>query len=283
MKVALAQMNVIPGMPKKNIETMLRMIKEAKVNGADVVAFPEMCVGGYLLGDKWLEDSTCLNLMKFNEVLRKASEGIVLAYGNVYLDKDINERVKDTKWHPNKDGRVRKYNSIYVFQDGKPVHRKEETGVLPNGLQPKTLLPNYRFFDDERYFFSLKDIARDFGVPLKNLMQPFVVDIDEKKVEIGFELCEDLWCEDYRENKEALNPTKMLIENGAEYIVNLSASPWTYGKNGARDRRVKFLKEESGDSFVPFLYVNCTGVQNNGKNVTTFDGGSTIYNKEGLA
>ena len=90
MKIALAQMNVIPGMPKKNVETMLRMIKDAKVNGADVVAFPEMCVGGYLLGDKWLEDSTCLNLMNFNEALRKASEGIVLAYGNVYLDKDIN-------------------------------------------------------------------------------------------------------------------------------------------------------------------------------------------------
>ena len=73
----------------------------------------------------------------------------------------------------------------------------------------------------------------------------------------------------------------MLIENGAKIIVNISASPWTYGKNATRDRKVKFLKSESGDKFVPFFYVNHTGVQNNGKNFVTFDGGSTVYNKNG--
>lgn len=281
MKIALAQMEVIPGRPKKNLETMLNMIETAKRKEVDLIAFPEMCLGGYLVGDKWLEDSFCLNLMGCNQVLRKSSEGIAVAYGNIFADNQINTRVKDTNYHPNKDGRSRKYNAVYVFQNGKPAARAQETNILPAGVQPKSLLPNYRFFDDERYFFSLEDVAKDFGAPLERLAQPFLIEVNGQKIPVGFEICEDLWCEDYRRNGEAQNITKMLIENGAEYIINVSASPWTFGKNQARDNSIKFLKQDSGEKFVPFFYVNCVGAQNNGKNIVTFDGGSTVYNAQG--
>lgn len=282
MKVALAQMEVKPGAPGKNLEAMLGMIERAKLEGVDLIAFPEMSVGGYLLGDKWLSDDYCEGLMEFNEALRKASDGIAVAYGNIFVDREINERVGDEKPHPNKDGRSRKYNAVYVFQNGMPAQRLKETNLLPEGVQPKTLLPNYRFFDDERYFFSTEDVAKDFGAALEDLVQPFVIDVKGKKVPVGFEVCEDLWCADYRRNGEAQNATRILIGNGAQLVVNISASPWTYGKNAARDRRIRFLKGESGNSFVPFLYVNCTGVQNTGKNFITFDGGSTVYNSDGL-
>lgn len=281
MKIALAQMEVVPGRPKKNLETMLNMIETAKHHSVDLIAFPEMCLGGYLVGDKWLDDDFCLNLMKGNEELQKSSEGIAIAYGNIFVDNQINARLKDGKFHPNKDGRSRKYNAVYVFQNGKPVARAPETIILPAGVQPKTLLPNYRFFDDERYFFSLEDIAKDFNVSLDGLAQPFLIEVNGKKIPVGFEICEDLWCEDYRRNGEAQNITKILIENGAQYLVNISASPWTFGKNQARDNRIKFLKQESGEDFVPFFYVNCVGAQNNGKNIVTFDGGSTVYNAQG--
>ncbi len=272
-------MEVKPGRPMKNLETLLSMIDEAKRQGADLIAFPEMCVGGYLIGDKHLNDSYCRNLMEFNEALKRASKGIAIAYGNIFLDEKINERTEDSNFHPNKDGRARRYNAVYVFQDGKEAERAG--AILPEGVQPKTLHPNYRIFDDERYFFSLKDVAKDFGAEIESLAQPFLLEIGGRKIPVGFEICEDLWCEDYRKDGKALNPTKMLIENGAELIVNISASPWTYGKNSARDKRVRFLKEESGEDFVPFLYVNCTGVQNNGKNFVAFDGGSTAYNAMG--
>ena len=282
MKIALAQIDVVSNKPGKNVETMLRMIEKAKKKGVDLIAFPEMCVGGYIVGDKWLEDSYCSNMMKFNEKIIKASDGIAIVYGNVYLDKDINERVNDATPHLNKDGRTRKYNAIYAVQNKKFVQRAKETKILPAGVQPKTLLPNYRFFDEERYFFSLQDIAKDFNVTLEELVQPFVFNIKGRKVKIGLELCEDLWCEDYRKNGKSLNPTKTLTDNGAERVINLSASPWTYGKNDARDRRVKCIKKDVGEKFIPFLYVNVVGAQNNGKNIITFDGGSTIYNSEGL-
>ncbi|MFC1853578.1 NAD(+) synthase [candidate division CSSED10-310 bacterium] len=281
MKIALAQIEVIPGQPEKNVCTMLRMIAQAKQEGVALIAFPEMCVGGYLLGDKWLEDSFCRDLMQFNQELLEASPGIALAYGNIFAHLD--DQNSGPGYHPNKDGRSRKYNAIYVAQNGQWANRKVESDLLPPGVLPKTLLPNYRFFDDERYFFSLLDVALDHGVSLPSLLQPFLVRIDQVERAIGFELCEDLWCEDYRMNKESINPSRWLIKNGAEVLVNLSSSPWTYGKNGARDRRVQFIARDVGAEFVPLLYVNCVGAQNNGKNIVTFDGGSTVYNKQGEA
>ena len=275
MKIALAQMEVVPGQPRKNIKTLLRMIGEAKAAGVHLLAFPELCLSGYLVGDKFLEDRFCADLMEYDDILRKASEGIALAYGNLFVHQG------QEGFHPNKDGRSRKYNAVRLFQNGKPIPRAKDAGILPLGVQSKTLLPNYRFFDDERYFFSLEDVAKDFNVSLEELLQPYLIDVNGEPVSVGFAVCEDLWCEDYRRKGRAQNITKMLIENGAQYIINISASPWTFGKHHARDNRLKFLKQESGDAFVPFFYVNCTGAQNNGKNIITFDGGSTVYNRQG--
>ncbi len=284
MKIALAQMDVKPNQPEKNLETMLQMIEQAKEQKANLIVFPEMCVAGYLVGDKWTSDQYCANMMRYNEDIQKASDGIAIAFGNVYLDRqeEINRRVSDGDiFHPNKDGRTRKYNAAYIFQNGKPAERVKETSFLPSGVHPKTLLPNYRFFDDERYFFSLEDVAKDFSAMLEELAQPFLIEADGEKFPIGFTVCEDLWCEDYRRNGQAQNITNILINNGAKLVISISASPWTYGKNDARDRRIEFLKRDSGDTFVPFFYVNCTGAQNNGKNIVTFDGGSTVYNAKG--
>ena len=274
MTIALAQMDVIPGQPRANVDKMISLIQEAKQKNVDLICFPEMCIGGYLLGDKFLEDAYCEELMSYNSEILDASIDIAICYGNIYVDENSNG------YHPNKDGRSRKYNAVYVVQNGKYAKRSKENGILPFGVQPKTLLPNYRFFDDERYFFSLPDVATDFGKELKDLLSPFLISIGNTIVPVGVELCEDLWCRDYRALGEPINITNILIEAGAQKIINLSASPWTFMKNNARDRRVKFLKEQS-KSFVKYYYVNCVGVQNNGKNIITFDGGSTVYNENG--
>ena len=92
MKIALAQVDVIPNKSKKNLEKMLRMVEKAKAQNVDLIAFPEMCVGGYLLSDRWQEDGYCNNLMAHNQILREASNGIAIAYGNVYVDEFINKR-----------------------------------------------------------------------------------------------------------------------------------------------------------------------------------------------
>jgi len=268
MKTALAQMRVFPGQPEKNFKTMQRFINDAKQQNCRIVAFPEMCIGGYLLGDRWLDTSWCEYLMEYNEKIASLSDNIVILYGNVYVDKS----------GKNKDGRVRKYNAGYAFYNGKPLATESQCGIP--GVAIKTLLPNYRIFDDERYFFSLQEVALDKDIPLEHLLVPFSAQIDGAEIKIGVEICEDLWFNDYSYHNKPLNVTGMLIKNGAEVIFNLSSSPWTYGKNQARNNRIRDSFNDSG-RLVPFHYVNCVSVQNNGKNVVVFDGDSAIYNSKG--
>lgn len=282
VKIALSQMKVVPGDIYQNLQTMQRFIADAIQAQADLVVFSEMCTHGYLIGDKWLSDNFCRTAEEIMNALLPASEQIAIAWGSIFLDQSLPVRTKGEGYHPNQDGRIRRYNAIYVAQDGQLVNRNMSVPLLPEGIQPKTLLPNYRIFDDQRYFFSLADIARDAGVPLADLVAPFPIKTKTGEVvQVLFEVCEDMWAKDYREKGEAVNITKIGIEKGAQLVVNLSASPWTCGKNDARDRRVRYLETENSGCAAPFLYVNCVGVQNNGKNFVTFDGGSSAYNHRG--
>lgn len=281
MKIALAQMHVVPLEPERNLQTMLDMIDSARQQNAEIVVFPELCLSGYLLSDQWLNRQFCRDMMQFNAPLQQASKGLTLVYGNIYeaAPSEVGG------YHPNQDGRTRLYNAAYVMHDGQYASRTESADfLLPDGVHPKTLLPNYRFFDDQRYFFSLAEVAQDFAVPIAHLAQPFMIETTQGSLKLGVQVCEDLWCKDYRLQGESINVSRYLIQNGADLLVNISASPWTFHKNDARDRRIQFLKaeiEQADLSFVPFYYANNVGAQNNGKNIVTFDGDSSAYTSHG--
>ena len=277
MKIALCQLDVKAGRPEKNLQNMLDFIDQAKSKQIDMIIFPEMAVGGYLVGDVWLEESWCDYLMECNSVLQEASEGIILIYGNILIDKSKR----------NTDGRIRKYNAAYIFQNKQPiVHPINSKLGIPNGVSFKSLLPNYRYFDDKRYFYPFIDLIREMGVTIENAYQPFKITVNNQEYHIGLSICEDMWYEDYSRiyNKELqipYNPLGTLVRNGADFIINISSSPWTYGKEQARNNRIKSLQKDLNSQLVPVYYVNACGVQNNGKNIITFDGGSTIYNQFG--
>jgi NAD+ synthase (glutamine-hydrolysing) len=247
MKIILAQMRVVCGDMRRNMENLEALAKKAAKLGADLAAFPEMCLSGYLLGDEWTQDSFIEELLSYNDRLKKLSKdlGIIIVYGNV-----------DSCDEKNEDGRIKKFNAVYLAQNGKLQVRR------------KSLLPNYRIFDDKRYFSS--GLSSD---PSLSTCYPVKLSDSTK---IGLEVCEDLWCADY-----AVNPTVELIKNGAQFIINVSASPFSVGKPRARDNRIKELKALTGNNFVPFYYVNCVGTQNNGKTIAAFDGDSRIYDKNG--
>lgn len=288
MKIALGQIRVIPGNIDANISRMLDFIEESKLQGADLVILPEMCVGGYFVGDYWRDTEWVRDVIAANQSIYDATRStanlppIAVAFGNAYLD----ERYKG------RDGRPAVYNAVYCYRNGKPVSRNNDN-VLPQGVTFKTNLPTYRFFDDQRYFLGMQDYfdTQTTKHMFLGYSHFLIEDKDGNNSAVGFELCEDLWCEDYFYKNSILNPTDQLIHMGAEYICNLSASPWTYGKNNARHKRIqsvaKKCKEynEFGEvvkeqNFKPFFYVNCVGVQNNGKNIITFDGGSTVYDSK---
>ncbi len=259
IRVAVVQMEVVPGRPDKNTEKIIEKIREAKKNKNDIVIFPEMAVAGYLIGDEWENESLIKKLMKINEIIREESDGIIVIWGNVWADF---EKIGE-------DGRIRKYNAALIAQDKKWL----DNGVF-EGHTFKTLLPKYREFDDERYFYSMMKLANERGEKVEELLRPFEVKIGEDKIKIGLTLCEDMWWENY-----SINPTEILVKNGAELIINISASPWTWRKNFKRHRIISRLVASTN---VPFIYCNNVGIQNNGKNIFLFDGSSTIYNSDGV-
>lgn len=252
INAVIAQLDITAGRPDQNVAKMLSCIDSARKNGADLIVFSEMAVPGYLLGDEWENESFVKDAHGYNDDILKAADGIVVIWGNV----DIDSRQR------NEDGRLRKYNAAFIAQNG-----------MLAGKTYKTLLPNYREFDDARHFYSLHKLARDQQKPVAQLLQPIVVTINDKPVRIGLTLCEDMWSDDY-----SVRPIKILLKHQADLIVNVSCSPWTWRKN---DKRHRVISDRLKENPVPFIYANNIGIQNNGKNIYLFDGNSTVYYPDG--
>ena len=80
-RIALAQMAVRPGRPDLNVARMLELIDEARDAGAAVVAFPELCVPGYIIGDLWEVDALVEDFVGWSDVVRDASAGLTVVFG----------------------------------------------------------------------------------------------------------------------------------------------------------------------------------------------------------
>lgn len=266
LKISICQMNVIPGHPDVNSNYIIGEIKSAHARGNDLIVFSEMCVPGYLLGDKFEDDYFIDDILRSNSrIIESTPAGIAAIFGTVTVSRGTGE-----------DGRKRKHNSAVISSDGKIV-----------AVNYKTLQPNYRFFNDDKHFYSVRKIAEEsserwrktggregrlFSSP-NEYLKPIFINTSIGCVCIGVILCEDMWHLDY-----AFDPARILMEKGANIVFNLSASPWTWQKNRKRHQVVRNILK---DCSVPFVYVNNTGVQSIGKNIVVFDGSSTVYNKHG--
>ncbi|MCK9272430.1 NAD(+) synthase [Candidatus Gracilibacteria bacterium] len=251
----IAQMEVIPGRPDINQQNIIDQINLAKDEGRDLIVFPEMAVPGYMLGDKWENDRFVIDSYRKNEKIIEATRGKITAiWGNVLPEFSQNRK--------GEDGRLRKYNAAFVASNGALI-----TNWGSGEAVIKTLMPKYREFDDERYFYSTLKLAQERGEDYRDYLEPYELIIDNVRRKVGVIICEDMWDEDY-----FAKPTEILKSKGAELIFNLSSSPFGNGKQGKRDR---ILEEKSKG--IELIYANNVGIQNNGKNIFTFDGASVIY------
>jgi NAD+ synthase (glutamine-hydrolysing) len=123
----------------------------------------------------------------------------------------------------------------------------------------KTLLPTYDVFDEARYFIP----------QAKRLIKPVAVKIKNTIIKLGVEICEDLWDERYE-----TKVTDLLIQKGADLIINISASPFYVGK---RFEREILLTEKAQKNKVPIFYVNLVG----GQDELVFDGQSLAVDTSG--
>lgn len=264
MKIALSQFEIIPSMPTNNAARIINYIEEAKNNKADMIIFPELAISGYLIGDMWESESFIRECEELGEEIIKASKDIFVIFGNVAVDRN----------KKNFDGRVRKYNALFLAKDGKLI--KNLYSKIPYPFIIKTLLPNYKEFEDTRHFFSLKDLifenALEDNFDLKEYFKPVEININGEKINLGLTICEDAWSSNYN-----LSPIDILNEK-IDLFINISSSPYTLIKD---TKRHKMYSDISKKYNKPLIYVNNVGIQNNGKTVYTFDGGSSTYDNNG--
>ncbi len=137
------------------------------------------------------------------------------------------------------------YNCAFLLSEGTIIcHYK------------KILLPTYDVFDEDRYFTSGHETA------------VFDLNIHDKTTKIGLQICEDLWDKDY-----ACNLAKDMKQNGAELIINISASPY---RTGRLKDRAALIQNKVADTKIPFVYCNLVGAQDE----LIFDGQSLVYDEQ---
>ena len=187
-----------------NAEQIFTMMREADKQGVKVLCLPELCLTGYTCGDLFLQDT----------LLCGAEEGlqtILEATRNLDMVTVLGLPVR-CKW----DNKL--YNCAAVIQSGEIL-----------GLVPKTYLPNYGEFYEERWF------ASGAGVETSVDLCGETVDMDAAglfacetvpNLVLGVEICEDLWATE--------PPSARLARGGATVILNLSASNELVGKSGYR-------------------------------------------------
>lgn len=260
MKIALGQMEILPGQPNLNCNTMLAMIEQAKQQHADIIVFPEMAIPGYMLGDTWEQSAFLRDCEYWGNKIIQASDNLCIIFGNIGVD-----------WNKRgDDGRIRKYNACFVANHGQLWGADN----FPYPFRVKTLLPNYREFDDTRHFYCTRKLAVELGQPISALLQPVRVPFVNQTLTIGCIICEDGWSDDY-----SVYPSDLLAAKGQlDMLINISSSPFTLGKNNKRHR---VFSKQAKEIDAPLVYVNNVGLQNNAKTVYTFDGCSTVYSATG--
>ncbi len=140
------------------------------------------------------------------------------------------------------------FNSAAVLERGRPMR-----------MTHKSLLPTYDVFDEDRYFERARAVAP--------------VEIGGRK--IGVTICEDIWTEEFLGRPYYdLRPVESLVAQGAELIVNLSASPFSLDKPAVRRDLVAGLARQFGRAI---CYCNAVG----GNDQLVFDGHSIAVNQRG--
>jgi len=217
LKIGFLQLNSTVGDFAANQKKLLAGYEKACAFGAEFVLAPELFLCGYPPRDLLLrEDFVEANLSALTEAAKNVGE-IPLCVG--YVDRN-SER----------PGRALR-NSAAVLQNGKIIWRTN-----------KSLLPTYDVFDEDRYFEPAKTVA------------PF--EFNGRK--LGITICEDIWNDEdfWPERIYRRDPVKELISQGAEMILNISASPWHDGKE---KMRLKMLCRVARDEKIPLAYANLVG------------------------
>ena len=180
-----------------NIEKIEGLMRQASEKGVQIIAFPELSVTGY----------TCLDLFAQQTLLDGAEAALLQLVSNT-ADLDILTIVGVPLRTEN-----RLINAAVVFQKG-----------AIRGVVPKTYLPNYKEFQEQRWFTSATEL-RESTISIGEEEYPMGSHLlfRSGRLTAGIEICEDLWV--------PVPPSSLLAMEGANIIFNLSASNELIGKH----------------------------------------------------
>jgi len=235
MKIAVCQSNNIIGDIQGNKSRILAGYGRGMDDGVDLVIFPELTLTGYPPLD-------LVEKKEFRQSVFTAAAEIALQTGNTGL----------------------LFGSITEDDDNIGTDIHNSAVFCSNGkiqfVQHKSLIPNYDVFDEMRYF----DAARE------NHIYEF------KGEKLGISICEDIWNDsDYWHiRRYNYDPIENLIKEGATILLNISASPYSYGK---REDRRKMLSVLTRQNNIPLVYTCFVGAQTE----LIFDGASMCLDRKG--
>ncbi|MBO3457520.1 NAD+ synthase [Aetokthonos hydrillicola Thurmond2011] len=239
MKIAIAQLNPTIGDLPKNAKHILDAAHQAVAKGARLLLTPELSLCGYPPRDLLLNPGFVKSMdIVLRQLASDLPPNIAVLVGTVE---------ENLKVHVN--GGKPLFNSIALLEKGS-VQR----------FFHKRLLPTYDVFDENRYFepgFQANYFTLD-------------------NLNIGVTVCEDLWNDEefWGKRSYASNPIADLAILGVDVTVNLSASPYTFGKQRFRE---KMLKHGAIRFHQPIIYANQVG----GNDDLIFDGSSFALNRQG--
>lgn len=267
IRIAFGQIQVHPGDPATNFQSMMQAIDYAKAVSTDILIFPELCLSGYMVGDLWDQVPFINDCLYYGDEIVKATANtnLTIIFGNIGIDESLR----------NLDGSLRKYNALYVASKGKLVSNASQ----PYSFTIKTLLPCYRYFNEPRYFTSANVVAKERNLSLSDINQPLTISTRQGDFTIAPVICEDSWDTHYPDC-----PTSLMLESAKvkgqhiDLIVNCSSSPYTIHK---QEHRHALFSAQAKRYNTPIAYANHVGIQNNGKNICIYDGCSTLYDVNG--
>ena len=235
MKIGLLQLNSTIGDFAANREKLLAAYAAAVTRGAEFILAPELFLCGYPPRD-------LLQRADFIDENLAALAALAASVGAVPLCVGFVDK------NPEQPGRALR-NAAAVLQHGKISWRTH-----------KSLLPTYDVFDEDRYFEPAQTV------------EPFVFNGHK----LGLTVCEDIWNDEdfWPDRLYRRDPVKELVAQGAEMILNLSASPWSVGKE---QTRLAMLQRVARDEKIPLAQVNLVGANDE----LIFDGHSVALDAHG--
>ncbi|WP_321335140.1 NAD(+) synthase [uncultured Bacteroides sp.] len=220
VKVAAAVPRVKVADCKSNARQIENIIIEAEKEGVQIIVFPELCITGYTCADLFaqqlLVEEAEMALMQLSNNTRQLD--IITILG---MPVGVNSML---------------LNAAVVIQKGKIL-----------GVVPKTYLPNYKEYYEQRWFTSASTVV-ETSVRLCGEMVPLGANLLFEAFDtiFGIEICEDMWA--------TIPPSSSLALQGAEILFNLSASNECIGKHAYR---CSLISQQSARCIAGYVYASC--------------------------